>query len=132
MYRRTRLEVNIEQQSNVRMVDASVMERLRRLGGDELIGKMVDLFVQYAEPMLGRVVASCEAGNPDELERAAHSLKSSAGNLGAREVESLAGSIERLAAEHSLEAIRPIVTELEKAFLRAKACLDEEKRGLTR
>ncbi len=105
------------------------MDQFRRLGGEELIKKLVDLFFSYAEPMLDKIVSSCGAGNPEELERAARALRSSAGKLGARELESLAGEIERLAAENEVLAVRPLLVSLRKAFLRAKERLSEGESG---
>ncbi len=123
-------EVIIGQQSDRDIIDESVLEQIRRLGGNELVRKLVELFFSYAEPMVDKILFSCRAGNREELERTAHALKSSAGKLGARELESLANEIERLAAEKEVLAVRPLLAGLEKALLRAREHLTEEGRGL--
>ncbi len=112
-------------------IDLTVLDRLRNLGGNNLIGRMIDLFCSHAEPTLAKGVQAFETGDMEELERAVHSLKSSAANLGAREVENIAGTVEQLAAQGRTIAIRPLLADLEKAFSQAKRRLEEVREGLT-
>jgi two-component system, sensor histidine kinase and response regulator len=92
--------------------------------------KLIDLFSSYAEPTLIKGVQAFDAGDLEELGRAAHSVRSSACNLGAREVENLALAIEQLAAKGESISIKPLLADLEKAFSRAKDRLGEVKKGL--
>ena len=48
-----------------------------------------------------------------ELKRLAHTLKSSADNIGAREGVSAAALLERLADQHDAELARPALADLE-------------------
>jgi two-component system sensor histidine kinase/response regulator len=108
-------------------IDIQALERLGRLGGQELISKMVALFTSHAESALRDAATGLSSGNFDRVRRAAHSLKSSAGNLGAQRVQDLAGRIEQLAEECS-GGIQPLLTELEDAYLKAKGRLSQEIR----
>ncbi len=112
-------------------IDLSVIDRLRNLGGNSLIGRMIDLFCSHAEPMLVKGVQAFDAGDLDGLERAVHSVKSSAANLGAREVKDIAGAIEQLAKEGRASAIQPLIADLEIAFALARQRLEEVRKGLT-
>ncbi len=114
-------------------VDSRVIDRLRRLGGKELLSEMIDLFTSHAELAIRDASSAWAQHNLDAIRRAAHSLKSSAGNLGATEVRILADEIEQL-AEHGANDFQPLLSDLEKAYIRAKERLaevrDKETQGL--
>ena len=61
-------------------IDESTLERLRKLGGDALLSKMVDLFISHAEPAIEEASAGVKSGDIEVVQRVAHSLKSSAGS----------------------------------------------------
>ncbi len=107
-------------------IDRRVLNRLRKIGGDALLSNIVSLFVSHAEPTIRKATAGFEVGDLESVQWAAHSLKSSAGNLGAQQLQNLAGMIEQLAEDQRAEEIQPLLAELEKVYLRAKARLAEE------
>jgi HPt (histidine-containing phosphotransfer) domain-containing protein len=110
-------------------IDMRALERLRKLGGNELLAKMVSLFTSQAEPGVREAATALSSGDFDGVQRAAHSLKSSAGNLGAQKVQDIADQIEQLAEQRSGE-ISALLTDLERAYLRAKdRLLREVKEG---
>ena len=106
-------------------IDMRVLERLRKLGGEELLSKMVSLFTSHAEPGIREAATALSSGDFDGVQRAAHSLKSSAGNLGAQKVQDIADQIEQLAAQRSGE-IPQLLIDLERAYLSAKGRLLRE------
>lgn len=106
-------------------IDIRVLEQLRKLGGQGLISKMADLFMSHAEPAMREAAEAYSAGDLDSVRRAAHSLKSSAGNLGARRVQELADQIEQLAEQRSAD-IQALLTDLQDAYLKAKVRLAQE------
>jgi len=113
-------------------IDPLALERLRRIGGEALLSNIVALFTSHAEPALKEAASSLESGDFDSVQRIAHALKSSAGNLGAQQMQSLAGRIEQLAEIREARQIQPLLTDLEAAYRRAKARLAEEiARGAT-
>lgn len=79
------------------MLDAEALSRLRRLGGDDLAGRMASLFLGLAPERLRAARAGLAAGDLDQVRRAAHSLKSSSGNVGAYAVTEAAGQLEEAA-----------------------------------
>ncbi len=95
-----------------------------------MIERMAGLFLAHAERMLDLVIESCGTGNLEEVRRAAHSLKSSAANLGARQLEGLARAVEQAAAEKNARAIEPLLVDLQAAFGRVRTRLDEERSGI--
>jgi HPt (histidine-containing phosphotransfer) domain-containing protein len=110
-------------------LDPVAFERLQRLGGTKLLREMIDLFLAHAP---GKVEAALQAGaNGDVVgvNRAAHSLKSSAANLGAHVVRDHAAELERVAAGEVAGDIPRLLDALRDAFARARARLEDARRG---
>lgn len=59
------------------------LDLLRSVGGDDMLAMMMQTFLTFAEERLGKMVEEAEAGNVSEVSGIAHSLKSSARQLGA-------------------------------------------------
>ena len=97
-------------------VDPAALERLHEWGGEELVTKMVQLFLENA-PERGRQIRSgVESGDLKGVERGAHSLKSSAANLGAESVRSLARVMEEQAERGHAEGLDSLLERLEAAL----------------
>ncbi|MBW3660756.1 MAG: Hpt domain-containing protein [Gemmatimonadetes bacterium] len=109
--------------------DAAALLRLRRLGGNALVRRMAGLFVSLGEERVAAARAGVEYGDLDTIERAAHSLKSSAGNVGAIELQRLAEAVERAAAEGRRSAAAAGVEEMEAAFAEARERIEEWTEG---
>jgi signal transduction histidine kinase/DNA-binding NarL/FixJ family response regulator len=78
-------------------VDASVLARLSNedLGGDRtFVVELIDLFLEQAVEMLADLQTAANAGDQQEVARLAHTLRSSAGNLGARRLQRLCADAE--------------------------------------
>jgi two-component system sensor histidine kinase/response regulator len=107
-------------------LDVRALERLRKIGGEALLSNIAGLFVSHAEPAIKEAAACLEAGDFDCVQRAAHSLKSSAGNLGANQLQNLAARIESLAEGRKAGEIQPLLADLEAAYRKVKARLARE------
>jgi HPt (histidine-containing phosphotransfer) domain-containing protein len=59
------------------------LDMLRGVGGDEMLAMMMQTFLTFAEERMGKMVEEAAAGNVTEVSGIAHSLKSSARQLGA-------------------------------------------------
>jgi CheY-like chemotaxis protein/HPt (histidine-containing phosphotransfer) domain-containing protein len=78
-------------------VDTSVLARLSNedLGGDRaFVVELIDLFLEQAAAMLADLQTAANAGDQQEIARIAHTLQSSAGNLGARRLQRLCADAE--------------------------------------
>ena len=104
-------------------LDISALERLRKLGGDALLSRMVDLFISHAEPAIEEASAGAASGDFEAVRRAAHSLKSSAGNLGAQHVQRLADTIEQTVEHHNVAELNELMASLKNAYAEAKTQL---------
>jgi HPt (histidine-containing phosphotransfer) domain-containing protein len=69
------------------VLDPAVIETLRQLtpaGEPDVLSEVLQLFLQEVPPRIDRLRIAWQAGNIQEVHRAAHSLKGSAGNIGAQ------------------------------------------------
>jgi len=106
------------------VLDPEALERLRELGGEKLLAQMVRLFLQNAPQRMHQVRSYRDGGDEKEAERGAHSLKSSAANVGAQRVRELAAEIERAAGNGNHAAVTAVLPDLEIAFSEAIRALE--------
>ncbi|MGH7507157.1 MAG: Hpt domain-containing protein [Longimicrobiales bacterium] len=111
-------------------IDRSALDKVLQLGGAKLLRRLIDMFLENAPERLDRARTAERNGDMDGLERATHSLKSTAGNLGARRLQMLAERIEDRAAALDTTAVRPLLPELENAYAAARTALLQEKEKL--
>ena len=91
------------------LLDPAVWESLRSLDDDPaFLDELIDLFIDDAMPRAERVRTSLAAGDLVTARAAAHSIRGTAGNIGASQVAAMATTI-----EHDLEA--GIVVTAERA-----------------
>jgi len=107
-------------------LDPAAFERLRHLGGDAFLGKMIALFLSYGGAKLAEAQVALQAGNWPGVAAAVHALKSSAGNLGALQVQRLAESVEQSAKAAAEPATRREVAALLQAFAELRPALEAE------
>jgi HPt (histidine-containing phosphotransfer) domain-containing protein len=99
---------------------------LDRIGGDRaLLAEIARLFLGEYPALLAQIHAAHQRGDAQQLERAAHSLKGSAANFGARRVVESAFAVERLGKAGDLSAAGPAIAELEAELATIKPELDE-------
>lgn len=105
-------------------LDPAALARLRELGGEDLIAKMIDLFLENTPKRIQAALQGEKSGSWHEVERAAHSIKSSAANLGFEGLRGLALEIEGAAERRRGAAIAPMLRELQAIFPAIKATLE--------
>jgi two-component system, sensor histidine kinase and response regulator len=86
--------------------------RERLCGDEELVGTIVDLFVEECPAWLAAVVDAVEAGDPERIRISAHALKGAAGNLSAHSLTAVAGRLEHLGGEGNMPACSAACAEL--------------------
>jgi two-component system, sensor histidine kinase and response regulator len=97
-------------------IDNSVIQSLLAIGHDTgaaRLQRLVALFKTVAPTLAAAIQQAAQAGDAEALWRAAHSLKSSAGALGARRLARCSADIETAARDVGLGAARPLVLTLE-------------------
>jgi HPt (histidine-containing phosphotransfer) domain-containing protein len=109
------------------LIRQASLANIRRLGGDELLYKMIDLFLDNTPPRLEALRNAQAAGNLKAMSLEAHALKSSAGNFGALPMMDLAGRIEQLASEGGSEELPELVGHLQARFEQVRDRLAQER-----
>ena len=98
------------------LIDLAQLERLNEWGGDDLQRKMIDLFLTHSIERLDQIREGISTGSSEQAETGAHTLKSSAGNVGAQRVQRLAQDAESLAEEGKLDELEALFPSLEEEF----------------
>lgn len=110
-------------------LDRGVIEGLRALdpeGEDGLLAELVDLFLADTPTRMTNLEQALETGDAKTVEEAAHSLKSSCGNLGAVRLSGLFKEIEALGREDRLDPVRELVQRTGHEFRRVESALLKE------
>jgi HPt (histidine-containing phosphotransfer) domain-containing protein len=108
------------------LADAA-FERLRRIGGATLLRQMIELFLEYGPDRTDALVDGVMAGDAAQVERAAHTLKSTAGNLGAVRLQHAAQAVETAAAQGEVagELTERLLAEYEESTTALRRVLEE-------
>ncbi len=117
--------------SEVQNLDPAALQRLRRLGDNAFVCRMIDLFLDYAGKKIAEARTAGATGNCAAVQRAVHPIVSSAGNIGACRIQELSARLEQLAQQGRPEALAASLSELEQAFAAVKPELEEKKRMLS-
>ena len=86
-------------------VDASVLDRLAEsMGGDDaFVTELIEQFVTDSPALVAAARRGLEAGDADEVRRAAHTLKSNAATFGANELADRSSRLEAAAKAGGLD-----------------------------
>ena len=111
------------------IIDLDTLGRLEGWGGPKLVNQMIQLFIENGPMRMDQIRTVLADGDVDQPERGAHSLKSSAANLGAERVRRIADEIEIAASDGEAERVRELLPDLEEAFAEALAELKKMAQG---
>ncbi len=113
--------------SGRKILDGGAISRLDRIGGSEFVVEMIELFLENAPQRLATAREAFETGDTPTLHRAVHSLKSTAANLGARGLQAAAEAAEARAHDEDLDAMPPLLDDLDREYAEARAELEAER-----
>jgi HPt (histidine-containing phosphotransfer) domain-containing protein len=108
-------------------VDTAALDRLNRIGGQAFLVEMIELFLEHAPQRLATAREAFDAGDLDTVYRTAHSLKSTAANVGAEEVRAAAERLEERAAAGDATGSEPLLEEMVQRYGRARSELERER-----
>ena len=104
-------------------MDPSALDRLKRFGGIKLLSEMIALFLAAAPERIDAARTASAAGDTENAERALHSLKSSAAQLGAMRLQRLSEQGELLARAGTLDGLGQLSDDLEQELARVREWL---------
>jgi two-component system sensor histidine kinase/response regulator len=112
------------------IIDQNAIVRLKEWGGEELPRKMIDIFLAHSPERMEQIREGLSTATPRKAETGAHSLKSSAGNVGAARVQELAEKAEDLAEAEEMEELEALLPALEVEFSAACQGLEQILQGM--
>lgn len=106
------------------VVDYGVIDELRQLqldGEPDLLAELVEVFVEDASARLKTLREALNQADADGVAKIAHTLKGSAGNLGASRMAHLAAQLEERGRSGNLDGAEDLLGELDSEFEKANA-----------
>lgn len=108
------------------LIDADIVEALIDLCDDEnpdFFRNLVGEFGRHAELRLVEMKDAVATRDSEGLYRSAHSLRGSAGNVGAKHMASLLADLQRIGHEGPLDAAAGLIQRVEGSFRRSLVLL---------
>ena len=115
-------------------LDPDVISGLRELGGDEgpsLVVDLIDIFLDDVPPRLAELQSTVGSNDAAGVERVAHTLKGSAGSMGAVPMSHAADDLQTMGASGDLSRVKDSLNRLESEWRKAKAALEALKASET-
>jgi HPt (histidine-containing phosphotransfer) domain-containing protein len=109
---------------NEAAIDPVVAENLRQLtlpGEPDVLTQVLHLFLQEAPKRIQRLEEAWQSGDHAEVHRAAHSLKGSAGNIGAGPMFAVCRDLDEQAQAGDLTNAADLVAALAREYARVEA-----------
>ena len=104
---------------NPTIIDPAALQRLEDWGGPSLSKEIVRLFLENGPTRVDQIRGALDGEDLVVPERGAHSLKSSAANVGAQVLQEVASELEAAASGGDLQRVRDLIPNLEQAFAQA-------------
>jgi HPt (histidine-containing phosphotransfer) domain-containing protein len=108
-------------------LDLDALRRLRRFGGEKLLREMVTLFLEHAPTRVSLAREHLRMGDAAGVRSALHALKSSAGQLGALQMQQLCNQGEVAARSGDLSGMAQLISELDAELVRVQMWLERER-----
>lgn len=112
---------------SVKTIDKTALVNLYNIGGKDFLLRMIDNFISQAPKRIESSRKSLETTDLKSIHLIAHSLKASAANLGAAQVQEIAERIEEMASIGLKEHIGEGLDRLDKVLVEAIQCLQAER-----
>jgi PAS domain S-box-containing protein len=100
-------------------LDPTVLVELRQFQGEgelDIMQELAEAFQFETPPLLETLRQAVAEGQPEQLRRAAHNLKGSSNNLGARTMAALSAELETLGKNGTVAGAAELVTRLEQEY----------------
>ena len=109
-------------------LDVSVLDGLRSLQDDngEFVVGLINTYLGDTAERLGVLRTALAARNFHMIDRSAHTIKGSSGNMGATRMASISASLQHAGKAEDLTTSTRLVTELEVEFIRTRSLLESK------
>ena len=100
-------------------------------GEEKILAELIDLFIDTAPAMLADIRSEFNAGNAVAMGKAAHTLKGSAANFGARQVVDLSRELENMGGENRMAGADRRIEQLSERLAEVTRALTAAKGDLS-
>ena len=110
------------------VLDMSIVDELLSFvddGDPELLVDLIQMFLDDGPAKVKSITDGLEEGDFDKVERAAHSLKGTSGNLGARHLQDACEEMQLASRNHELESVREITPRIVSTYADADVALQK-------
>jgi len=94
--------------------------------GTTIVKNIIDLYLQHTPELINEIRQAVNEENNELLFQAAHSLKSSSGNLGAQRLQNTAKLLEQFGRDKRIEDAKGLTATLDATFTSTKLALEEQ------
>jgi HPt (histidine-containing phosphotransfer) domain-containing protein len=110
------------------VLDEAALVRLRRIGGPDLVRRLIELYLSNVDDRVGMLTRGVAEGDASQVELAAHTMKSSAGNVGAMRLQQTAEALEASAGSGAIDEklVARLVHEYEESAAALRQALGEQ------
>lgn len=112
------------------MYNQNAIDNLLRIGDKDLVLQVLALYRTHVPPKIQSLSGFLKEDNFFEVERTAHSIKSSAGNLGLDDVLAAARTLERAGHQKDAVSCEEAITALKKASVQADESLNKLEKNM--
>ncbi len=113
--------------ANDTLIDPEAIENLRALNpddGDGFLRDIVGIFLEDTPARIAELKQAFATGDAAKFTRAAHSIKGSSSNLGAKQLRAIAEKLENQSRGGALPDLSGLIGELDRAYAATKNALD--------
>ena len=106
------------------VLDPDVVESLRQLtppGQPDVLQEVLNLFLDEVPKKISALQSAVASGDATTVQRAAHSLKGSSGNIGARAMYDVCRQLDDRARSEELARLQPLVDTLSAEYGKVEA-----------
>lgn len=105
-------------------LDSTVLDNLRRQmpGQPDILVRIIHSFLRASPDLLAALQAAIRVRDPEAVRQAAHAMKSSNGQIGAKQLAAMCYELELLGSLGQLLDADQLLAELEREYL----CVEEE------
>jgi len=110
-----------------------VLAELRQFQGEgepDIVQELAEAFAFETPPLLEALREAVVKEQPEQLKRAAHNLKGSSHNLGARTMATLSAELETIGKNGTVKRAAELVTRLEQEYQRVCQALAADVAGV--
>ena len=112
----------------VPLIDHSKLDAVKELAepgdADGFFKDLVELFFSRVPILIGEMVDATAKSDPIAVSKSAHTLKGTAGNLGAIRVMKIAETLETLGRSGKLDTVPQLLSDIQSAFALSKVELE--------